>query len=228
MQLYQIINNGNRYCGPAVVAALGGIGTKEAATLIRTHSGKACVKGTTHQVMKATLSALGFGLEQQRYAPASKVNFLRWSKLYSRKGETYLVLAGRHWMLVQGGYALCGISKDLVPVGSHPKARAFVEIAYRITQNRIVDAQRLVKNVPMSEALAKRRAEVLAKSHGISLEQDEEDGAIWIDPPKTIQDHIVDGHNVDFWVDALERVKEYVARAKATTGATTEKLALAA
>lgn len=112
MQLYEIQRNGNSYCGPAVISAISGIGTKEAAALIRSLSGRERVRGTHAQDLHKALSQLGYTMKPvprltRDHEGKSRQTLRQWSKGYGKGSEFYLVAAGNHWILLQGAHAQC-------------------------------------------------------------------------------------------------------------------------
>lgn len=221
MQLYEINQNGNKYCGPSVIAALAGIGTKEAAAIIRAKTKKAYIKGTHATEVQHALNALGFSMTK---VWPERVTLQRWAKASRivRGKSVYLVAAGHHWILVQGLYAQCGKTINLVRIADHPHARCFISEAYRIEKVRNVDPQTVIPvNQPTttpSDAAARRKAKALAAEHGIEFEKAEPGSStIWVYPPEGLfnneeDDPYFEEHycDADDWKEVITRVQKYV------------------
>jgi hypothetical protein len=224
MKLYQINENGNTYCGPAVISAVAGIGTKEAAAIIRSKFGLRTVRATSLMQVHYALDMLGFGL---RNTPCSqrRPTVANWAKDTARGKDVWLVDNGSHWILVQGRYALCSKTDGLVPVADHPNARSFVRNVYQIYRLRNVAAETVIptkSRTDISEAGARRQVKKLAAAHGIEIERDSPDTSIWVWPPKAIKrQDPYEEHYVDYWSEALTRVREYV-KLIATSGRPTD------
>lgn len=222
MQLYEIQNKGNRYCGPAVISALAGITTVEAAALIRQHSQgeRRAIKGTSTQEVRRALDALGFRMSGMTYsasveASRRSVNLARWAKDCAHSDDVYLISAGNHWQLVQGRYAICGKTKNFVLVADHPNARTFVKEAWRVTRARTVEPAAVIPKKDTATPNARRKARALAAKHGVLLEPitDEPDSSIGVFQASGHRDPYDDGHyfSPNDWAGILDRVQEYVA-----------------
>lgn len=228
MQLYEIQNKGNRYCGPAAISAIAGITTVEAAALIRQQSSRrsslprAAVKGTHDHEVDCALRALGFRMTTFVYplnseAAHRRVNLRRWAKDFARGEDVYLVAAGHHWILVQGRYAMCGKTINLVAIADHPHARMFVTKAYRITKERTIEAAKVVPAPTRNKSEDSARAKVkkISKERGFELERLNRNEAfplaVWPHFPEGVEDPHPGDHYIDSWSEALERVQEYVA-----------------
>ena len=136
----------NRFCGPAVISALTGITTAEAARRIREHTGRRQVTGTWGDELAPVFADLGvirmtparidedgflmFDLlveildvkAQRRYEAdqrGSAMTFSAWLKATERERQSdqvFLLTSGRHWVLVQGDSFVCGLTKRVVDV----------------------------------------------------------------------------------------------------------------
>jgi hypothetical protein len=230
MQLYQINNNGNHYCGPAVISAVAGIGTKEAAALIRQRTGRARVTGTHWHELQGVLSALGYGMDGVRIplnsaAAYKTVNMRTWGAAVAKGKAVYLLHVGPkkggHWVLVQGRHAICSRTGNLVALDDHPNARSFVQGARLITKVRTVDPAAVVPKKLASATPARRKAKLLAQANNIGLNRlnsrDPFPLEVW--PYGGLADTAGDPYNGDHyaysWAEALERVEKYAAiRAK--------------
>jgi hypothetical protein len=211
MQLYEINQNGNKYCGPSAISAIAGIGTKEAAAILREETDKEAIKGTHgHEVVKA-LYKLGFDSKLVgQYPRGKRVNLRQWAKDHARGDDVFLVAAGNHWVLVQGRYAMCGKTKNLVAIADHPNVRTFVADARLITKARTVDPQTVIPKKTLTETGARMRAYNLARKHGIQIEPGEDrDSSICVWQARGHHDPYMDGHYFGDWREVLQRVQEY-------------------
>lgn len=219
MKLYAVNQNGNKYCGPSAISAIAGIGTKEAAAVIRLASNKSHIKGTSSGEVLRALHKLGFSMVKKSF---ERANMQNWARVTARGKDVYLIAAGNHWVLVQGRYAICGKTKNLVAVTEHPSARSFIKDAYLICKIKNVDAQTVIPVQPKVEATegsARRKAMALAAKYGIQAYRDKEldSKPLWVGPPEGMfegedeeKDPFYGDHYVYEWVEALERVEEYV------------------
>jgi hypothetical protein len=220
LTLHRINQNGNKFCGPSIVSALAGIGTKEAAAVIRAQTGSTkAVKGTHSGEIREALRALGFSM--QALPPlAVKVSLREWVVRYPQSAQsTFLVVAGRHWIVTQGTQAVCGLTIEPVQVDAHPHARRRVTSVYKLAQVETIDPETIVPKRPREiagEATARRKAKALAVEHGIEIERDGSSLVVW--PPASVseEDDPHEGdHYVDYWTEALAMCVEYAAIIKA-------------
>ena len=116
----------NRYCGAAVVSAITGMTTGEAARLVRHLSGVRSVKGTTIRQIRDAFNACGvqfnrfepvkFGMRFNRTNGVTLTGWLRGTVKYRNAERVFLVVAGQHWQLVQGRRYVCGLTKEIVSI----------------------------------------------------------------------------------------------------------------
>lgn len=216
MKLYQIQKNGNRYCGPSVISALAGIGTKEAAAIIRLQSTKTAIKGSSSQEVKSALAHLGFKMSMRKYDVPGTLTLRAWTRQYSNSSTTHLVSCGNHWILVQGSWAICGKTIDMVKVSDHPHARKFVKAFWEIEKVGSISLAQKVSRASsapkVSEAVLRRHALALAAKHGVEIDDNNEVDNIWVLPPSNISTAVdpFEEHFCYTWAEALERVKAYV------------------
>ena len=160
----------NRYCGPAVISALTGITTAEAARRIREHTGRRQITGTWGDEIKPVFADLGvrmtparfdafdgslrpdlliemLSVETQRQHEAdqrgSAMTFAAWLKATEgeRTGDqVFLLTSGKHWVLVQRDSFVCGLTGDVVSV-DHPKVKRRARVASFWMMNPISDQQ---------------------------------------------------------------------------------------
>jgi hypothetical protein len=113
----------NRYCGAAVVSAITGMTTGEAARLVRHLSGVRSVKGTSTRQIRDAFNACGiqfksrsYGMRLNRTNGVTLAGWLKGSVKYRNAERVFLIVAGHHWQLVQGRRYVCGITKDIVSI----------------------------------------------------------------------------------------------------------------
>lgn len=187
----------NRYCGPAVISAVTGMVTGEAARLIRHVSGQRKVTGSyAHHVIRALkLCNVGyssnkfFGLDTKRQPTLAQ--WLKSSKDIRTSGRVFLIVAGNHFQLVEGRRYVCGRTKDIVSVRSKlVKRRCRVEEVYELCQEgkiKIPDAARK----PKKEYNALRPyIDKMKKKYGFKVEY--ERGTWWVFMPQYAEDHAWD------------------------------------
>lgn len=142
----------NRFCGPAVISALTGITTAEAARRIREHTGRRQITGTWGDEIKPVFADLGIRMtpariddsdgrlrldlllemldvkDQRRHQHnqrGSGMTFAAWLKATEgeRSGDqVFLLSSGHHWVLVQRDSFVCGLTGDVVSVDD-PKVK---------------------------------------------------------------------------------------------------------
>ena len=124
----------NRFCGPAVVSALTGMTTGEAARLIRHRTGRKNVMGTYWHELKGALDECGLLMVPIKFTP--KLTLAGWLKesVDQRKaGVIFLISAGHHWQLVSGRRYTCGQVNEITSIKDERVARrARVKGVWRI------------------------------------------------------------------------------------------------
>jgi hypothetical protein len=139
----------NTWCGPAAIAALTGCTPDEAASTIanvrnytecreRIVSAKG-VKGTYDREIKKALRRLGFSMTDvtsySRHTPP-RVNerFKAWAdRTREMRGDRlYLVSAGRHWIVVRGWQAVCGLKREPHHTNCASKAGSKIRAVFEI------------------------------------------------------------------------------------------------
>lgn len=217
MNLYEIRQNGNRYCGPSAISAIAGIGTAEAATLIRQMTGRRWVRSTSTAQVEFALCRLGFSTAG---GPVEKTTLRRWVRANCRGADVWLVVAGNHWIVAQGRQTICGIVKVMVHVEDHPYRLRRVTEAYKVTKVAPVTLPTVLPPSQTAhqkaEARARTRCKALALRHGIRIEPDRYGDRMhyWVLPPSglyaTEADDPFDGsHLCAYWTEALEVCEAY-------------------
>ncbi|WP_432263032.1 hypothetical protein [Cupriavidus sp. TMH.W2] len=221
--LHPLDASGNSFCGPAVIALLSGLVTKDAALLVRHVKGDPTpVRGTTTSQVAKVLRLLGISMVADRRAPATGT-LATWVARHGAPHDTFLVAAGHHWILVHGrDHVACSLTGGaLVDVANYRMAGARMEAAFRLTQVAKVNAQQLADSVrptPVQlsaiERKLKKMVTALATAHGIAVDDEwREFERIWVGPPETLPedaDPFEDDHFAYSWEEALEHVEAYV------------------
>jgi len=133
------IKGSNTYCGPAVISAITGIDTGEAAGVIRGITGQQRVKGTSYWGCRGALRQLGYGTrvlyEAERGKGITLAKWLKDSKAIRTPGRVFLVCAGYHWQIVSGRRYTCGRIGEIVSIrDARVKRRARVARVFEVTK----------------------------------------------------------------------------------------------
>jgi len=105
----------NRYCGPAVISALTGLDTSDAAATIRAVTGLRLVMGVYEGHLIAALKKYGIeAREVSRYQGPARPTLAGWLRGPRKADAVYLIIARKHWQLIQGDRYVCGQSKEVV------------------------------------------------------------------------------------------------------------------
>ena len=101
----------NRYCGPAVISAITGICTGDAAR-----------------------QTMGFSLD--RSTGPTLAAWLKATVKDRTADRVFLIVSGWHWQLVQGRRYVCGLTSEIVSIkDKRVKRRARVADVYELTAN---------------------------------------------------------------------------------------------
>ena len=161
----------NRYCGPAVISAVTGMTTGEAARLIRHVSGQKMVKGShTFHVLRALSLCNIQNVKTTVVTRPTLAQWLKSSKDVRTSGRVYLIVAGNHFQLVEGRRYVCGRTRDIVSVRSkYVKRRCRVETVHElISEGRIIIPNAARK--PVDHAASDRaKAQRLAKKMDVKI-----------------------------------------------------------
>ena len=115
----------NRFCGPAVISAITGMTTGEAAAQLRRVTGRRMITGTGTTELMEVLSYSGIRMRDVRHYWDVKFNrtdgvtLAGWLKASVKDRDAksvFLVVAGWHWQLVQGRRYVCGLTGDIVSI----------------------------------------------------------------------------------------------------------------
>ena len=221
MKLHKIKGR-NRYCGPAVISALTGCTTDEAAVVIRSISFQESVKGVHTHHLRRALHAFNVATYSQRDVKGKTLT--QWLKATDRpSGKVFLVVAGNHFQIVTGRRYLDNATKTPVSVKDEKvRGRSRVEEVF------VLDAGKLTKPPALTrwehEQKEKRRiasfrpkAKRLAEKHGCRIEIDDIGEGLrhfWIwgkDEVEAHQDYPFEGdHIVNDWEDAFRRIEAII------------------
>ena len=225
----------NRYCGAAVVSAITGMTTGEAARLVRHLSGVRSVKGTTIRQIRDAVNACGvqfnrfepvkFGMRFNRTNGVTLTGWLRGTVKYRNAERVFLVVAGQHWQLVQGRRYVCGLTNEIVSIKDKKvKRRARVSYVYELTAPDGITIPHVAKKPknPNSGATASK-ARRLAKELGVEIEIDcnhDNERSYWLGGYKDAVDYaeigVIEQHTAYSWsevVDTLQAIKDYKSQA---------------
>jgi hypothetical protein len=140
------VNNGttkadrNRYCGPAVISALTGMTTAEAARLLRHVTGKRAITGVRTSHLLKALKMCGIHTTNKTFDLKPKPTLAR----FLDSGDlwpcvTHLIVAGNHFQLVRDQQYVCGQTVDVVTVRNKKvKRRARVAKVVELVTDGIV------------------------------------------------------------------------------------------
>ena len=121
----------NRFCGPAVISAITGMTTGEAAAQLRRVTGRRMITGTGTTELMEVLSYSGIRMRDVRHYWDVKFNrtdgvtLAGWLKVSQNERykacnqpvkPVFLIVAGWHWQLVQGRRYVCGLTGDIVSI----------------------------------------------------------------------------------------------------------------
>jgi len=225
MQLHVPKNTGNQYCGPSAISAITGIGTAEAATVIRSVTGQRFVKSATYSGVTVALSKLGYKATQLKSSPdgikqPTLAGWLKASKSIRTPGRVFLVCAGQHYQVISGRRYVCGIIKDVVSVRHEKiKRRARVARVWEVTKvGEPTFMFESPKRVTPDIAKARREAKRLCLKLGIELDPWKPEGKFthgpeyWVPKPDWVDEYADpywDGHLGIGWLEILERLQAY-------------------
>jgi len=216
----------NRYCGPAVISAVTGMTTGEAARLIRHVSGQRKVTGShTFHVLRAMSLC---NIQNVKTTVTTKPTLAQWlkgSKDIRTSGRVFLIVAGNHFQLVEGRRYVCGRTRDIVSVRSkYVKRRCRVETVHELINEgkiQIPNAARKPKTVDHA-ASNRAKAQRFAKKLDVKInieryyDYDNRFSQYWVDGYKDVDtkgepmdfshEGILDGHCAYDWGEVLEKL----------------------
>lgn len=198
----------NRYCGPSVISAITGINTGEAARLIRHVGGRRSVKGSYDWEVREVLERCGirsvretFDLKLGYSKGPTLAAWLRHTVKERTAKRVFLIVAGRHYQLVQGRRIVCGILGEPTSVRDKKvKRRARVAKVYELhSMGKICKPPEAIKPKKSASPAASdyREAQRMAKAMNITIELDRLGGEIqkWVTGYDDID---ANGEDIDF------------------------------
>ena len=187
----------NRYCGPAVISAVTGMTTGEAARLIRHVSGQRKVTGShTFHVLRA-LALCNIHNRKMTVRTAFSAptlnQWLKGSKDMRTSGRVFLIVAGNHFQLVEGRRYVCGRTRDIVSVRSKlVKRRCRVETVHELISEGRIQIPNAARK-PVDYAASNRaKAQRLAKKMEVKInieryyDYDNRFSQYWVDGYKDV------------------------------------------
>jgi hypothetical protein len=220
----------NRYCGPAVISAVTGLSTGEAARLIRSLTGKKMVTGVSDAHMARAFQACGICMaSREMFAGKFRPTLAAWLAKPRDASKVFLVAAGNHWQIIRGRRFVDGIARAVVPLDNPAvKRRARVATVYELfvfPGNELEKPAQAIKPPAalrpvkrpweVAEAKAGREFRKLAKLHDADWEGHPTRD---VGPPFCVwglhdleldddEDPYAGDHGPDDWSDALQRLK---------------------
>jgi hypothetical protein len=215
----------NRYCGPSAISILTGMGTGEAARLLRAVSRRTAIKGASTASVIRALDRCGVRYSRAQVEP--KQTLAGWLKLThgQRGGRFFLIVAGNHFQVVSGNRYACGRTNDVVEL-DHPsvKRRARVDVVWELrAPNGVTIPQEARKPPPdtftRAKASARSTAQKLALAWDLRVEPEREGRGYvwWVYGPDGIyaedgeDDPCQGSHFCTDWIEVKDCIDAYVA-----------------
>jgi len=223
----------NNYCGPAVISAVTGMTTGEAARLIRHVSGQKMVKGShTFHVLRALSLCNIQNVKTTVVTRPTLAQWLKGSKDIRTSGRVFLIVAGHHFQLVEGRRYVCGRTRDVVSVRSKlVKRRCRVETVHELVREGKIQIPNAARK-PVDHAASDRaKAQRLAKKMDVKINIERVSSYFgygspfsqyWVEDYKDVDakgefidfshEGIIDGHCAYDWgevLDKLDAIAEY-------------------
>ena len=218
----------NRYCGPAVISAITGMATGEAARLIRHVGGRKAIRGSSVREVTDALAMCGikseyksFGMKLGRSTGPTLAGWLKATVKERTADRVFLIVAGWHWQLIQGRRIVCGILGSPTSVrDKRVKRRARVANVYELHSTGAITTPTEAKKSKSVDTNRNHRskAQSLAKALGITIEIErfyEFDGSrcyqYWIQYEGDFdysQEGIIDGHCSYDWQEVFWKLQE--------------------
>lgn len=189
----------NRYCGPAVISAVTGMNSGEAARLIRSVSGQRAVRGahTTH--VRRAMKLCGIQSIYQRCTPKiTLAAWLRESKDMRTTGRVFLVVAGHHFQLIEGRRYVCGRTRDIVSIkDKQVKRRARVEEVYELVADGKITIPDQARKPKQPANQYRSYIDKMKRKYGFTVEYERYTQVYWAHMPQFAEDLAWDtGHHL--------------------------------
>ena len=189
----------NRYCGPAVISAVTGMNSGEAARLIRSVSGQRAVRGahTTH--VRRAMKLCGIQSIYRSCTPKiTLAAWLRESKTSRTTGRVFLVVAGHHFQLIEGRRYVCGRTRDIVSIkDKQVKRRARVEEVYELVADGKITIPDQARKPKQPANQYRSYIDKMKRKYGFTVEYERYTQVYWAHMPQFAEDLAWDtGHHL--------------------------------
>jgi len=189
----------NRYCGPAVISAVTGMNSGEAARLIRSVSGQRAVRGahTTH--VRRAMKLCGIQSIYRSCTPKiTLAAWLRESKGLRTTGRVFLVVAGNHFQLIEGRRYVCGRTRDIVSIkDKQVKRRARVEEVYELVADGKITIPDQARKPKQPANQYRSYIDKMKRKYGFTVEYERWNQTYWVEMPRHAEDLAWDtGHHL--------------------------------
>ena len=227
----KVVNNStsdvNNYCGPAVISAVTGMTTGEAARLIRHVSGQKMVKGShTFHVLRALSLCNIQNVKTTVVTRPTLAQWLKGSKDIRTSGRVFLIVAGNHFQLVEGRRYVCGRTRDIVSIRSkYVKRRCRVETVHELVREGKIQIPNAARKPVDHVASDRAKAQRLAKKMDVKINIErvssyygygDRFSQYWVEDYKDVDakgefidfshEGIIDGHCAYDWGEVLEKL----------------------
>ena len=208
----------NRYCGPAVISAVTGMNTGEAARLIRSVSGQKFVKGSFTTHVRRALKLCG--IESYRLhlsnSNTTLAAWLRENKSIRTTGRVYLIIAGNHFQLVEGRRYVCGRTKDIVSIkDKQVKRRCRVREVYELKASGSIIIPDQARKPKQPANQHRSYIDKMKRKYGFTVEYERWNQCYWVEMPQHAEDlawdtdhHLRDNHGCYSQSEVADRFEE--------------------
>lgn len=189
----------NRYCGPAVISAVTGMNSGEAARLIRSVSGQRAVRGTHTTHVRRAMKLCGIQSIYRRCTPKiTLAAWLRESKGSRTTGRVFLVVAGHHFQLIEGRRYVCGRTRDIVSIkDKQVKRRARVEEVYELVTDGKITIPDQARKPKQPANQYRSYIDKMKRKYGFTVEYERYTQVYWAHMPQHAEDLAWDtGHHL--------------------------------
>jgi hypothetical protein len=189
----------NRYCGPAVISAVTGMNSGEAARLIRSVSGQRAVRGAFTAHVRRAMKICGIQSIYRSCTP--KITLAAWlkeSKGLRTTGRVFLVVAGHHFQLIEGRRYVCGRTRDLVSIkDKQVKRRARVEEVYELVADGKITIPDQARKPKQPANQYRSYIDKMKRKYGFTVEYERYTQVYWAHMPQFAEDLAWDtGHHL--------------------------------
>ena len=214
----------NRYCGPAVISAITGMATGEAARLIRHVGGRKAIRGSSVREITDALAMCGikseyqsFGMKLGRSKGPTLAGWLKATVKERTADRVFLIIAGWHWQLIQGRRIVCGILGSPTSVrDKRVKRRARVANVYELHSTGSITTPTEAKKAKSVDANRdyRSKAQSLAKKLGMEISIERTgygDNSYWIDyegEDDYVDLGVIEGHCSYDWQEVFWKLQE--------------------